>query len=311
VRGYVANTDFDWYSFLQAQPGLTEVNFWQPSGGRAFHAIGPGEIFFFKLKKPNYAVAGFGVFARHTVLPAWLAWESFKEANGAPDFDSMRHRIEKYRSTSERSLNASYQVGCLLVAEPVFFDQDAWVPQPGDWGAQTVQGKTYDLAVGEGRRLWDACRERVQRSGIGTASTLLEADAPRYGPERLVRPRLGQGIFRVAVLDAYGRSCAVTTEHSLPALEAGHIRPYSKGGVHEVSNGILLRRDIHSLFDLGYVTVSADDLRFEVGRRLKEEWENGRVYYEMRGARIQCPVVDSERPDRELLAWHNSELFLA
>jgi hypothetical protein len=54
--------------------------------------------------------------------------------------------------------------------------------------------------------------------------------ASRYGAPVLVPPRLGQGAFRVAVTDAYGRSCAVTREHSLPVLEAAHIQPYALGG---------------------------------------------------------------------------------
>ena len=54
---------------------------------------------------------------------------------------------------------------------------------------------------------------------------------------------------RFAVTSAYQSACAVTMEHSLPVLDAAHIRPYSDGGEHEVSNGLLLRSDIHRLFD--------------------------------------------------------------
>jgi putative restriction endonuclease len=67
----------------------------------------------------------------------------------------------------------------------------------------------------------------------------------------------------------------VTGEKTLPILDAAHIRPFGEGGEHEITNGLLLRTDIHRLFDLGYVTVS-NDRRFEVGRRLKEDFENGR-----------------------------------
>ena len=56
----------------------------------------PSAPFFFKLKRPYYAIAGFGTFARSSLLPAWLARESFQEKNGAPDFQTMRRRIEKY-----------------------------------------------------------------------------------------------------------------------------------------------------------------------------------------------------------------------
>ena len=53
-------------------------------------------------------------------------------------------------------------------------------------------------------------------------------------------------------------------------------------------NGLLLRRDIHSLFDAGYVTVTPD-FRFEVSRRIKEEFENGRHYYALHGQMINAP----------------------
>ena len=57
----------------------------------------------------------------------------------------------------------------------------------------------------------------------------------RYGPGQVIYPRLGQGTFRFAVEQAY-QQCAVTKEHSIPALEAAHIKPYSLGGFHEVNN---------------------------------------------------------------------------
>jgi putative restriction endonuclease len=64
MRGYVANTDEDWLDFLAARAPLDEVNFWQPSGGRGFHAVESGSPFFFKLKSPYNAIAGFGILER-------------------------------------------------------------------------------------------------------------------------------------------------------------------------------------------------------------------------------------------------------
>jgi putative restriction endonuclease len=311
MRGYVANTDKDWLDFLAAQAPLDEVNFWQPSGGRGFHAVESGSPFFFKLKSPHNAIAGFGIFVRQAQLPAWLAWETFGVRNGAPDFETMRRRIEKYRGSSNPSggVAGSYAIGCLIVAAPVFFPQDLWIPQPSDYRRQIVQGKTYDLLEGEGRRLWDACMARVAEQPNAALPELV-AESARYGSPILVRPRLGQGTFRIAVTDAYAGACAVTTEHSLPALDAAHIRPYARGGLHEIANGILLRRDIHRLFDLGYVTVDARTRAFDVSRRLREEWENGRVYYEMRGRRLREPRSPEYAPSGELLDWHNREVFL-
>ena len=132
---------------------------------------------------------------------------------------------------------------------------------------------------------------------------------PRYGEPRLVAPRLGQGTFRVAVADAYDRACAVTREHSLPVLEAAHIRAFAEGGPNEVSNGLLLRTDIHRLFDTGYVTVDPDDLKFVVSSRLREDYANGRTYYALHGTEIAAPSSLHERPLREHLDWHARECF--
>ena len=124
-----------------------------------------------------------------------------------------------------------------------------------------------------------------------------------------MRPRLGQGAFRILVTDNYRRRCAVTGERTLPALEAAHIKPFADGGEHEASNGVLLRRDIHSLFDTGYVTITPT-LNFEVSRRIKEEFENGRQYYELHGCAITPPEDPRSVPDRAALAWHNENSFL-
>ena len=91
-----------------------------------------------------------------------------------------------------------------------------------------------------------------------------------------LRPRLGHGALRVLVTNIYERRCAVSKERTLPALEAAHIRPYSDGGDNEASNGLLFRRDIHSLFDAGYVTVTPD-MHFEVSRRIKSSTTVGTI----------------------------------
>ena len=122
---------------------------------------------------------------------------------------------------------------------------------------------------------------------------LVREDSPRYGTPQLVAPRLGQGIFRVAVMDAYGRACAATQEHSLPALEASHIQPYAKDGPHDVRNGVLLRADLHRLFDQGYVTITPE-YRLEVSPRLKEDYQNGQ-------STIRCTGPQWSFPRRRLM----------
>jgi putative restriction endonuclease len=305
MRGFVAPTDHDWYRYLQARPHLDEVNFWRPGGG-AFAALTPGEPFFFKLKTPHNAIGGFGQFARFARLPLWMAWDVFGEANGAPTIDDLRARLARL-APGRFPFDLDHEIGCISIAFPTFFTPDDWVPIPPDWRPNIVSGRTYDLAAGHGRDLWDQC---VERAVAPTADTWAAeaAEQLRHGKPQVIEPRLGQGSFRLAVLEAYGRACAVTTEHSLPVLEAAHIKPYGQGGKHEVRNGLPLRRDLHRLFDLGFVTVRPDR-SFAVSRQLRDDYANGRVYYNLEGTRITLPTRSDDRPDSGLLEWHGDVIF--
>lgn len=306
VHGYVAPTDQRWFEFHATGPQPDEINFWTPSG-HGFHALRAGEPFFFKLKAPRNAIGGFGIFSRAEVLPIWLAWESFGTGNGALDQGSLIARIRANHS-SPQAVSATSALGCRLLSEPVFLPEDAWVAAPRDWHRSIVRGKRYDITSGEGARIWRECLERA--TGLSYRPRWVETaiTQARYGAPTLVRPRLGQGGFRLAVFDAYHHACAVTGEHSLPVLEAAHIRPYAEGGEHLVTNGLPLRRDIHRLFDLGYVTVRPD-FTFVVGDRLRVEYDNGRTYYELNGRQVRVPEESELRPSEEYLAWHNDSRF--
>ena len=205
-----------------------------------------------------------------------------------------------------RYLRRETVIGCIFVAYPVFFAPDDWVDPPTDWKSNVVSGARYDLSSGEGLRIWQQCAERATRAAHEWDLEAVTTD--RYGAPIAVRPRLGQRSFRLAVLDAYGGACAVTTEHSLPVLDAAHIKPYGEGGLHTVSNGLPLRKDLHRLFDLGFVTVRPDST-FAVSKTLRDEYENGRTYYALDGRRVLMPQTEGDRPDPELLEWHGEVVY--
>jgi len=218
--GYIALTDPDWYQFLSSQSRIDEVNFWQPHGNRVFRALQPGDPFFFKLRAPQKAIAGFGFFQRYESLPAWLAWESFEEMNGAPEFESMLDRIIRLRGgNSEDERSGEFQIGCIMIAAPMFFSQDDWVSPPKDWAKTGIQvGKKYKLDSGEGNRVLRECFQRalnnVTNWNIEEGSQLTSEGTPRFGPEITVRPRLGQGTFSFAVREVVQLSFC----KSLPAI---------------------------------------------------------------------------------------------
>ncbi len=334
IKGYIGNTDLRWYDFLRGlstAPGhatqsvLEEVNFWKPSA-RTFKAIAPGAPYFFRLKAPRRRIGGFGIFTRYVELPDWLAWDSFGTANGAATERDFIALLDQYRppSSPDAPAHAALRtVGCTLLTQAVFFPDALHIPEPDGWANAIVSGKSLELSDGEGLRIWSACLDAAARlqpslgppplvvpatdSTPGPLLTVAEP-APRYGTPRLVAPRLGQGTFRVAVMEAYERACAVTTEHSLPVLEAAHIRPYAAGGPHDTANGLFLRSDLHALFDLGYLTVSANH-RLELGRRLRADYGNGRAYEALHGKPLHLPTSAADRPAPEFIAWHQDNVF--
>lgn len=304
LKAYVAVTDNDWYRFLRQRPELDEVNFWQPGGKNLFRQLEVGQPFLFKLHHPQNFVAGGGFFTHASLLPLSFAWDAFGEKNGAASLDELRRLIERYHGAAQNPLQ-NYKIGCIILQNPFFFDEDDWIQPPDDFHPNIVQGKTYDLRSSTGRALWGAVQERWSRV---RDDRVAEQSEPMYREPSLVRLRLGQGTFRVLVTDKYQRQCAVTREKALPVLDAAHIRPVSEGGVHRIDNGLLLRSDVHTLLDRGYVTVGSD-YRFRVSRRLKTDFDNGEYYYQFQGAELWLPPGVEDRPKREFLEWHTDTVF--
>lgn len=307
MKLWVGVTDGDWYRFLSQRPYLDEVNFWQPGGNREFNALSPGEMFLFKLHYPENVIVGGGFFATSSILPCSLAWDTFGEKNGAPTFSEMRRRIERYRRSSPEP-HEDYKVGCIILEQPFFLNRSALISAPSSFAKNIVQGKSYDLSLNDGRKLWESVQEAC-RSRVVSDEHASDRPRPVYGEPTLVRPRLGQGAFRVLVTDTYQRRCAVTKEKALPVLQAAHIKPIAEGGQHQINNGLLLRSDVHTLFDRGYVTVGPD-FQFRVSRRLKADFDNGEHYFQLQGTKIWVPPDIGEQPNREVLEWHADTVFL-
>ncbi|MEA2560545.1 MAG: putative restriction endonuclease [Acidobacteriota bacterium] len=303
MKLWIGVTDNDWFRFLRSLSGVEEINFWRPGGKGDFKALKPGGLFLFKLHYPENFIVGGGFFVHFTRLPYTLAWEAFGQKNGTRTEEEMRRRIEKYRR-SPVDLNS--QIGCILLRQPFFFDESQWIPAPEEFRPNIVQGKTFEADSETAKVLWAQVSERLQVSRVWDE---VAVPTVMYGDPVLVRPRLGQGTFRVLVTDNYERRCAVTGEKALPVLDAAHILPVGQGGQHQVDNGLLLRTDVHRLFDKGYVTVTPDG-RFLVSRRLKDDFDNGEPYMPFNGERIWMPGDPARRPSREALEWHADTLFL-
>lgn len=310
INYYVGVTDTNWYNFLSREK-REDVNFWRPGGNSRFAALSPGEAFLFKLKAPVNAIAGIGFFSSFTFLPLNMAWEVFAEVNGCSSLPELRNMIMPLRRDRD---NPNPNIGCIVLTNPIFFRKADWIEVPEDWAASTQQGKKYSTDTTTGQKLWSRVELLLQEylSQIPDeekSQLLLEDSNARYGKPILTKVRLGQHAFRVLVTDAYSRKCAISGEKTMPVLEAAHIKPYGLSGPHFISNALLLRSDLHKLFDSGYLTITKE-LKVEVSKRIKEEFENGREYYRFHGASLfNLPGREQDKPEERFIEWHNGNVY--
>ena len=318
MHPFVANTDFDWFEFLRARAAragrcLDEVNFWQPRSQRAVTRIAPGTPFFFRLKKPHHAIAGYGFFASFVLLRLDQAWQCFRESNGDPDYERFLRRIGKYRRVDLVANQRASRVplGCTLLRDAVFWPRERWIPwgEEQGWARNIVQGKAERDAIRASRLLAEIQYDRLDTPPDLVAGVFepLDVDERQLVLARSIQ-REGQGTFRARPLDAYGRRCAITGEHTEIVLDAAHIQPYLGPRSNHVQNGLLLTKEFHTLFDQGFVTVTPERI-VQVSPRLRREWDNGKRYYAYDGRPLSVVPSGAQGPSPEVLAWHGRRVF--
>jgi len=164
----------------------------------------------------------------------------------------------------------------------------AWVGLEG----QLTGGKLRDLCVSPASQLslrplrWlEFCEALGDSAGLEVRDQVEQLVESRSSGHRKVttRARIGQGVFRQDLLSRYSSVCALTGPAPVAALEAAHLYSYAKIGKHYAHGGLLLRRDVHCLFDRGDIAVDPETRRVHVRPELK----NFPSYYQLNGARLQ------------------------
>jgi hypothetical protein len=198
--------------------------------------------------------------------------------------------------------------------------------------AVTVTGRRYARArqphelVGQDRARHQPLRQAVSvraEAGAGPgdfrraaqAKEQLE-DAPavdagvkvpdvRGEDERLAQVGAHVGEDAAAGHAAYGGRCAVTGCDAVAALEASHIVPYCGPQSHHVTNGLLLRADLHTLFDLDLMGIDPDTMTVALAPAIK-----GTTYSEFQGRRLTlpaasgwCRAIVARPPQGQALTW--------
>jgi hypothetical protein len=114
--------------------------------------------------------------------------------------------------------------------------------------------------------------------------------------QRAIKTRRGQPVFRKQLFAAYGNKCAVTGCAVSSVLEAAHIIPHAEGTDWDISNGVPLRADIHTLFDLRLLVIGPNYL-IHTSKCLE-----GSEYEKLSGHKIRLPRNPKQYPSPEKLA---------
>lgn len=314
MKYWVGVTDDLWFEFLRdLQPKPDEVSFWHPSGKPPFTQ--QTSLFLFKLHAPRHFIVGGGIFSKAVKLPLSILWEVFDKKNGRENFSDLREIVTSYRNRHKKTEHPNPEISSSIILEPFFWQEKDWIDIHHLWKPGLVQGKFFNTENLEEDIVWQEVQQRLVENLSSTKQFRASEPAKdynsddlelRYGKGYVIRPRIGQGLFRISVIDAYQRRCSMTGERTLPVLEAAHIKPYSLFGPH-LTNGLLLRADLHKLFDNYYITITTDSY-IEVSSKIKEEYENGREYYKLHGKKLEVlPENPRDKPSFEYLEWHNSK----
>ena len=217
-------------------------------------------------------------------------------------------RVIRLRSQAFRKQagEGGLEIGCTVLASAFFVPLEESLPEPTGFPKTAVRGKGYDLSS---RIVTDLLERALELRMAPTLTRSIPSD--RHGLPTLIRPRRGQAAFRALVTDAYNRRCAITGERTLPVLEAAHVIPFNRGGEYSTRNGILLRSDLHRLFDAGYITVDPNTLNVKVSSAIHAAFHNGAHYYDLDGQPLSTPRLGFEPLSREYLARCRDEVFQA
>lgn len=221
--------------------------------------------------------------------------------------DPAQRDVEYTNRAMMRSIAERVPVGVMRERVPDSKNRDTYdvlgLGMPVKWeaGYFFVEGIRADGYWHEGDTEADLLLSEAQRDGAeATQAPPADDYDARVRTTRAIVARRGQRKFRAGLLKAYEGRCAVTGTNAEAVLEAAHIRPYRGPESNVPSNGLLLRADVHTLFDLALLAVDPSDSTVAVSKTLADS-----PYTAFAGVALKLPASVSERPARATLqsAW--------
>jgi len=309
LKLFLSITDTELVNFYRRQQ-LDEINYWRQDK-RTFSSLGYHEPFCFvshMVKGQPRKIMGVGFFVEFRRMSPQATWLRFGRKNGFATELEFRQRVLARKGAAGKKPGLDPELGCILLTNPIFFPKQDWIEVPPSMSPRVVAGKTYSTEDEEGAELWTQLEKLIERDLPPVQVEELVAEKQTYQSSYRRNVRLGQESFRSTLLSAYHGTCAVSGCQILPLLEASHIQPWSRRGPQSIRNGLLLRVDLHRLFDAGYWTI-APDHQILVSPSLVQDFPTDPFYHSLSHSTLQFPADPNLRPAPHFLDWHRKHIF--
>jgi len=279
----ISPTDKNWFDYLRANQLNSLVNFWTPTPWN-IKLVQQRDRWHFLLKSPIRKIAGFGEFVEYKNLTTYEAWNKFGHRNGMSTKMELMQKVELYVSKHSRLKTpdiSSHVIGCIILKNCQFWENSDWmVPEEANitFKSQIVKYKYF-------------AEENLNFQLL---------NEPREDYKREVNQRRGQGVFKGLILKAYDNKCCISGELCPELLEAAHIQAYINSQSNHVQNGLLLRVDLHRLFDHDLLFID-DEYTVNISSIIKDK-----IYRKFHGRKITLPSNQQNYPSKKSLMLKKS-----
>jgi putative restriction endonuclease len=286
----IAPTDIDWFQFLKQRLNFSAINFWtdRPWNPRR---INEGDKFYFLLKAPIRKIGGYANFVYYENLTIEEAWQKFGRGNGVNSLYELG-----VKATGELEPDFTTEIGCLVLENPVFLEIE-------DYFHPTEYNLSFSNQISK-------LKYYSQLNQINFASDYKQVgfsfasfnSKENYEFKESSRVK-GQSKFRQSLTKFYNQQGAISGETCLTILDAVHINPHINENKNHIKNGVLLRSDLHKLFDEGLLTITPD-YKVVIADELATS-----DYYKYNHQQINLPEATTLYPSQQLLKFHNQYIF--
>jgi predicted RNA-binding protein with PUA-like domain len=222
-----------------------------------------------------------------------------------------RHQVPYLSGDGDWRVDVSYTQ---ILPNPIFKEQLSKLPSLRDLSIlhPPVRGTNFKVTGAEWKVLQKLITQKKAAKPL-SKSVLLDNDSEVFDPKNTedarrrisasICERRGQPVFRKKLLTIFGGRCIITDCDVEDALEAAHIIPYKGDHTNHPANGVLLRADIHTLFDLCLIAIDTKTMQLLLSPALKNS-----SYRNLAGKRLRLPkIIGSDKARLQALDIHRNE----